>query len=93
MVHQPFACGKTKNSFFSLICFIISHAFSRIDYYVKALIERHTATYCRWIKQIDGLPGQNMYKTRRFVMNLTTLKNTFLLFNIVKCYVSARALS
>ena len=33
----------------------------------------------------------NIYKTRRFVMILTTMKHTFLLFSTVKCYVSARA--
>ena len=77
----------------TLICFtsILGHAFSRIDYYVNALIERYIASYCRWIKGVDGLLAQNIFKTRRFVILLTTMKSTFLLFNIVKCYVSARA--
>ena len=60
---------------------------------IDALTERHTASYCRWIKRVDGLLAQNIYKTRRYVTILTTLKNTLLHFNIVKCYVSARALS
>ena len=30
------------------------------------------------------------YKTRRFVMILTTMKLTFLIFTTVKCYVSGR---
>ena len=90
---NPFLVVTQTTDFLSLICFtsILGHAFSRIDYYVNALIERYIASYCRWIKGVDGLLAQNIFKTRRFVILLTTMKSTFLLFNIVKCYVSARA--
>ena len=37
-----------------------------------------------------GLLAQNIYKTRRFVVILTTMKHTFLLFTTVKCYVNGR---
>ena len=36
------------------------------------------------------LLAKNIYKTRRFVVILTTMKHTFLLFTTVKCYVSGR---
>ena len=38
-----------------------------------ALIEIDIASYCRWIKGVIGLLAQNIYKTRRFVILLTTM--------------------
>ena len=48
---NPLFAVTHKTDFFSIIYFtaIINHAFSRIDDYVNALIERHIAPYCRWI--------------------------------------------
>ena len=48
---NPLFAVTHKTVFFSIIYFtaIINHAFSRIDDYVNALIERHIAPYCRWI--------------------------------------------
>ena len=83
----------THNTFFySIICStaITNHAFSRIEVYVNAFIERDIAYYCRCIQRVEGLLAQNIYKTRRFLMILTAMKHTFLLFTTVKCYVSGR---
>ena len=80
---NPLLAVTHKNDFFfKLICFtsIIGHAFSRIDNYVNTLIESHIASYCRWIKRVDGLLAQNIYKTRRFVIILTTTKKHFFAF-------------
>ena len=48
---NPLFAVTHKTEIFSIIYFtaIINHAFSRIDDYVNALIERHIAPYCRWI--------------------------------------------
>ena len=48
---NPLFAVTHKTDFFPIIYFtaIINHAFSRIDDYVNALIERHIAPYCRWI--------------------------------------------
>ena len=78
--------------FYSIICstVITNHALSRIEVYVNAFIERDIAYYCRCIQRVEGLLAQNIYKTRRFVMILTKMKHTFLLFTTVKCYISSR---
>ena len=77
---NPLLAVTQKNDFFFPNLFaIIGHAFSRIDNYVNTLIKRHIASYCRWIKRVDGLLAQNIYKTRRFVIILTTTKITFCL--------------
>ena len=79
---NPLLAVTQKNDFFFSNLFfnsIIGHAFSRIDNDVNTLIERHIASYCRWIKRVDGSLAQNIYKTRRFVIILTTTKNTFCL--------------
>ena len=61
----------THNTFF-LFNYLLrchtTHAFSRIEVYVTAFIERDIAYYCRCIQQVEGLLAQNIYKTRRFVM-------------------------
>ena len=48
---NPLFVVTQKMIFFSIIYFtaIINHAFSRIDDYANALIERHLTRYCRWI--------------------------------------------
>ena len=84
----------THNTFFySIICStaITNHAFSIIEVYVNTFIDRDIAYYCRCIQRVEGLLAQNnIYKTRRFVTILTTMKHTFLLITTVKCYVSGR---
>ena len=54
---NPLLAVTQKTYFFLTYCFtsILGHAFSRIDYYVNALIERYIASCCRWIKGVDGL--------------------------------------
>ena len=89
---NPLLAIAHNTLFYSIICStaITNHAFSRIEVYVNAFIGRDIAYYCRCIQPVEGLLAQNIYKTRRFVMILTTMKHTFLLFTTVKCNVSGR---
>ena len=58
---NPLLAITHNNIFYSIICStaITNHAFSRIEVYVNAFIERDIAYYCRCIQRVEGLLAQN----------------------------------